>query len=191
MALLETFARLGEGILEHPPAGWCGHPRGRSAHPVSENYSRIAVQLRTCLLFLDATDESLVRRFSETRRPHPRAGGSVLASVQAGTQQLEPSGPGRPGDRHLGTHPGAVAENGRRDVFRRSRTALRVCRNQLSASAWRAAGKRLVFRRTVLPNPNYVPNSKALSGQEPGRRAARTPWPACAPATAPACPASR
>ena len=32
----------------------------------------------TRLLFLDATEESLIRRFSETRRPHPLAGDATL-----------------------------------------------------------------------------------------------------------------
>ncbi len=31
------------------------------------------------VLYLEASDEVLVRRFSETRRPHPAAGGGVLA----------------------------------------------------------------------------------------------------------------
>ncbi len=35
----------------------------------------------TRLLFLDASEESLIRRFSETRRPHPLAGGSSLLSA--------------------------------------------------------------------------------------------------------------
>ena len=35
----------------------------------------------TRLLFLDASEESLIRRFSETRRPHPLAGDSSLLSA--------------------------------------------------------------------------------------------------------------
>ena len=44
----------------------------------------------TRLLFLDATEESLIRRFSETRRPHPLAGkGSLLQSLRSERQMLE------------------------------------------------------------------------------------------------------
>jgi len=44
------------------------------------------------VLFLDASDESLVRRYSETRRRHPMAGegGSVPEGIAAERQALEP-----------------------------------------------------------------------------------------------------
>ena len=44
----------------------------------------------TRLLFLDASEESLIRRFSETRRPHPLTGkGSLLQSLRSERQMLE------------------------------------------------------------------------------------------------------
>ena len=42
----------------------------------------------TRLLFLDATEESLIRRFSETRRPHPLAGRSSLLEALRRERQL-------------------------------------------------------------------------------------------------------
>ncbi len=47
------------GFAGEFPEVWEGLDRGR---------------LRTTLLFLEASDETLLRRFSETRRPHPLAG---------------------------------------------------------------------------------------------------------------------
>jgi UPF0042 nucleotide-binding protein len=45
----------------------------------------------TTLLFLEARDEVLVRRFSESRRPHPLASGrAVLDAVRAERSALEP-----------------------------------------------------------------------------------------------------
>jgi UPF0042 nucleotide-binding protein len=45
--------------------------------------------LRIRLLFLDATDEALVRRFESVRRPHPlQAGGAVLDGIRAERQLL-------------------------------------------------------------------------------------------------------
>jgi UPF0042 nucleotide-binding protein len=46
-------------------------------------FPRVFTELRTTgvafeVLYLEASDEVLVRRFSETRRPHPAAGGGVL-----------------------------------------------------------------------------------------------------------------
>lgn len=44
----------------------------------------------TRLLFLDASEESLIRRFSETRRPHPLSGNrSLLQSLRSERQMLE------------------------------------------------------------------------------------------------------
>jgi UPF0042 nucleotide-binding protein len=44
----------------------------------------------TRLLFLDATEESLIRRFSETRRPHPLAGkSSLLEALRREREMLE------------------------------------------------------------------------------------------------------
>jgi RNase adapter protein RapZ len=42
------------------------------------------------LVFLEASDESLVKRFSETRRPHPLTRKSVLQSVRLERTQLGP-----------------------------------------------------------------------------------------------------
>jgi UPF0042 nucleotide-binding protein len=44
----------------------------------------------TRLLFLDASEESLIRRFSETRRPHPLAGdGSLLTALRREREMLK------------------------------------------------------------------------------------------------------
>jgi len=49
------------------------------AHRFPEILARLRLRVPgTRLLFLDASEESLIRRFSETRRPHPLAGRSSL-----------------------------------------------------------------------------------------------------------------
>jgi UPF0042 nucleotide-binding protein len=46
---------------------------------------------RVRLLFIDATDETLIRRFSETRRPHPLAANDSLeAGIRRERQALQP-----------------------------------------------------------------------------------------------------
>lgn len=48
-------------------------------------------QLRTTILFLEASDEALVRRFSETRRPHPLGKSApVKSAVAAERRRLRP-----------------------------------------------------------------------------------------------------
>ena len=47
--------------------------------------------LRPVLVFLEATDSVLIRRFSETRRPHPLAGaGSVVDGIREERKRLAP-----------------------------------------------------------------------------------------------------
>jgi UPF0042 nucleotide-binding protein len=47
--------------------------------------------LPTRVLFLEAHEDSLVRRFSETRRPHPLGGGeTVISSIRAERKRLDP-----------------------------------------------------------------------------------------------------
>ncbi|MEP7056421.1 MAG: RNase adapter RapZ [Caldimonas sp.] len=135
-------------------------------------------------VFLDASTEALVRRFSETRRPHP-------LSDQGSTNA---NGPG----------PGAIAADGRRalvDAIELERLLLAELReistvidtSQLRPAqlrAWmrdlvRADDSRLtlvfesfafkhgvpldadyVFDVRVLPNPHYVRELRALSGRD-------------------------
>ena len=52
-------------------------------------YAKLGRILHTTLLFLEADDNTIVRRFSETRRPHPLGtGDSVLRSVRRERRQL-------------------------------------------------------------------------------------------------------
>lgn len=54
---------------------------------ISDALDEIAAQGNLHVLFCDASDEALLRRFSETRRPHTLAtqgGGSAIASVASG-----------------------------------------------------------------------------------------------------------
>src|SRR5690242_13647667 len=54
-------------------------------------FDRIRRQVPTRLVFLDADDAALIRRFSETRRPHPLGTGqSVAASIRSERERLKP-----------------------------------------------------------------------------------------------------
>src|SRR6185503_15793778 len=54
-------------------------------------YARIRRSIPTKLLFLEANDATLVRRYSETRRPHPLgADRSVQRSIQSERRKLAP-----------------------------------------------------------------------------------------------------
>ena len=51
---------------------------------------RARVDLETTVLFLEASDAALQRRYSETRRPHPLGDGRVLESITEERKRLEP-----------------------------------------------------------------------------------------------------
>src|SRR5207237_8084420 len=54
-------------------------------------YAKIRRSIPTKLLFLEADDATLVRRFSETRRPHPLGTNrSVQRSIQSERRKLAP-----------------------------------------------------------------------------------------------------
>src|SRR5437764_873801 len=54
-------------------------------------YKRIRRQVPTRLIFLESDESSLIRRFSETRRPHPLGTQqSVSASIRREREQMEP-----------------------------------------------------------------------------------------------------
>ena len=57
--------------------------------------SQVRKVLPTRVVFLEANEDAIVRRFSETRRPHPlgrgpKAGETVIASIRAERKRLDP-----------------------------------------------------------------------------------------------------
>jgi UPF0042 nucleotide-binding protein len=89
LTLLPTFARL----VQPPEDGQARIERAalviniREGHFLSEFEHALAAlrgqELRVFVLFLEASDEALQRRFSETRRPHPaETGGGLLQAIR-------------------------------------------------------------------------------------------------------------
>ena len=62
--------------------------------------------MKARLIFMEADDEAIIRRFSETRRPHPLGTGrSVLKSIRSEREKLAPiRAHGRPDHQHLEVH---------------------------------------------------------------------------------------
>src|SRR5664279_4770764 len=169
MALLETFARLvTESASIRRAAIVVDIREGDLINRFPEVYSRLRGTLRTCLLFLDADDDALLRRFSETRRPHPLGQGSLLKNVRAERKQLEPirdmadqvivtSDLSSPQLRKL------IGE-----AFSASSDAsLRIAVMSFGFRHGVPAESDLVLDVRFLPNPNYVPEFKPLSGKNP------------------------
>jgi RNase adapter protein RapZ len=133
-------------------------------------YKRIRGTVPTRLLFLEADDETLIRRFSETRRPHPLGiGESVALNVRRERERLAPIR--KLADPIINTSKFNVHEL-RETIHRsfRGQKAEPEILVQVTSFGYRygvPADSDLVFDVRFLPNPNYIPAFKHLSGKHP------------------------
>lgn len=122
------------------------------------------------ILFLDASDDALVRRFSETRRPHPLApGGDVLEAISRERERVAPL---RAQASHIiDTTRLTVHELRRLLVEWTSRmAAVRPMVTRIVSFGFKygiPVDADLVFDLRYLPNPHFVPSLKARVGTDP------------------------
>ncbi len=127
-----------------------------------------AMGIRFQILFLDASDEVLVRRFEETRRKHP-LGGNILDGIRSERRRLQP-----------------VRERAHK-IIDTSTLSARELREELAEAFLRPGRERtltvsvitfgykhgipldadLVFDVRFLPNPHYIETLRALPGNSP------------------------
>jgi UPF0042 nucleotide-binding protein len=133
-------------------------------------YTQIRRSIPTKLLFLEADDDTLVRRFSETRRPHPLGTDrSVQRSVLSERRKLAP----------IRALADIIIDTSKFNVHDLRETITEKFRGQreeskiviyLTSFGYRhgvPADSDLVFDVRFLPNPNYIPAFKKLSGRNP------------------------
>lgn len=127
--------------------------------------------LNTHVLFLDASDDALIRRFSETRRPHPMGRNeTVPSSIHAERVRLDPVR--NVADIVLDTTKFNVHEL-RAHINAHFETGGEKERN-LTISVMSFGFKNgvptdadLVFDVRFLPNPHFVPEFRELTGKHP------------------------
>src|SRR5437667_7704944 len=133
-------------------------------------YASIRRSIPTKLLFLEACDATLVRRFSETRRPHPLGTNrSVQRSIQSERRKLAP----------IRALADIIIDTSKFNVHDLRETIVEKFRGEREESkivvyvtsfGYRhgvPADSDLVFDVRFLPNPNYIPDFKKLSGRNP------------------------
>ena len=133
-------------------------------------YARIRRSIPTKLLFLEADDATLVRRFSETRRPHPLGTNrSVQRSIQSERRKLGP----------IRALADIIIDTSKFNVHDLRETIVEKFRGERAQSeivvyvtsfGYRhgvPADSDLVFDVRFLPNPNYIPAFKKLTGRNP------------------------
>lgn len=133
-------------------------------------YKKLQRELHTRLLFLEADDATLIRRYSETRRPHPLGKDeSVSESLAKERRMLAPV-------RQLADY---IIDTSRFNVHQlreliagkfqgaRDEAELMISVTSFGFRYGIPSDSDLVFDVRFLPNPNYIPEFKALSGRHP------------------------
>ena len=153
-AALVVDIREGEGLKRFP-----------------QMYEKVRRSIPTRLLFLEADTETLMRRFSETRRPHPLGvDQSVSTSIAAEIKALKPIRD--LADLTINTSKFNVHEL--RDFVRakfsgvRDESKIMVYVTSFGYRHGVPPDSDLVFDVRFLPNPNYIPKFKKLTGRHPG-----------------------
>jgi len=126
--------------------------------------------LPTRVVFLEASDDALVRRFSETRRPHPMGrSNTVVKSIRAERKRLDPIrnvadivlDTTKFNVHDLRAHINAQFE---RDESDRNLT---ISSNSFGFKNGVPSEADLVFDVRFLPNPHFVPEFRRLTGRHP------------------------
>ncbi len=171
LGLIPKFAELAEDSHNIRRAALVVDIReGEALERFPALFKRIQSKVPSRLIFLEADDAALIRRFSETRRPHPLGTDqSVAASVSSERKRLEPIR--KLADLIINTSHFNVHEL--RETIHRSFAAQKRKPEilvQVTSFGYRyglPVESDLVFDVRFLPNPNYIPGFKHLTGKHP------------------------
>jgi RNase adapter protein RapZ len=130
----------------------------------------VSRQIPTRVIYLEASDAVLLRRFSETRRPHPLGTGEpVRASLQAERKRLQPIR--KLADLVIDTSKFNVHELRAHVIesFKREASDHNILVSCVSFGFKHGVPEDadLVFDVRFLPNPHFVPEFRPLTGRHP------------------------
>ncbi len=135
-----------------------------------EILKRVRKTLPTKVVYLEASEDALIRRFSETRRPHPMSRTeTVLKSIRSERKRLEPIrnvadiilDTTKFNVHDLRAHINAQFEREESD------RNLTISSNSFGFKNGVPAEADLVFDVRFLPNPHFVPEFRKLTGRHP------------------------
>jgi UPF0042 nucleotide-binding protein len=133
-------------------------------------FERLRRHVPATLLFLESDDRTLMRRFSETRRPHPLGiSSSVQKSIRTERARLAPIR--KVADHIIDTSKFNVHElrDAIENLVRGGHEDSQI-RIDITSFGYRHGvppDSDLVFDVRFLPNPNYIPEFKKLTGRHP------------------------
>ena len=171
MDLIGRFAELAKQSTETEKAALVVDIReGDHLKKLPAIINSLHKQLNTTVLFLEASDDSLLRRFSETRRPHPLGKeGSVRDALAKERRQLKP----------IRALADVVIDSSRfnvhelrahvTDKFTAGKTDQNILVSCVSFGYKTGVPNDadLVFDVRFLPNPHFVPAFRPYTGRHP------------------------
>src|SRR5690606_13621760 len=140
-------------------------------HMFLDSYRETVMRLRAEghrveVLFLEAPDDVLVRRYSETRRRHPLSGDELSDGVRRDREVLavlrENAAVLNTGDLNVHELKGIIA-----DRYGRKKGSLAITVQSFGFKHGLPAESDLVFDVRFLPNPHFVPELNPFDGRDP------------------------
>ncbi|MGB8541828.1 MAG: RNase adapter RapZ [Candidatus Acidiferrales bacterium] len=170
VALIPKFGELyAEGVEIERAALLVDAREGEQIEKLPGIYRQLISEHPATLVFIEASDEALMRRFSETRRPHPLGrGASVAEGIREERRRMAPIR--RLADVVIDTTKFNVHELRQFIIDRFQKPGRRPLLVSLVSFGYRygiPADADLVFDVRFLPNPFFVPRLRPFSGKDP------------------------
>jgi UPF0042 nucleotide-binding protein len=171
VALIPTFGELYvEGAGEIDRAALLVDAReGEQIDRLPGIYRKLRSEHPATLVFIEASDEALIRRFSETRRPHPLGGnGSIAEGIREERRRMAPIR--RAADVIIDTTKFNVHELRQFIIDRFQNPGRKPLLISVVSFGYRygiPSDADLVFDVRFLPNPHFVPKLRPFSGKNP------------------------
>jgi UPF0042 nucleotide-binding protein len=140
---------------------------GQSLRRLPTVLNDIRLDTQAMLIFLEASDEVLQRRFSETRRPHPLGEGPLGEKIAHERERLAPIQ--ALADLTIDTSRYSIHDLRRLIVDRFGGANAPVMLVTIESFGFKhgaPSGSDLVFDVRFLPNPHYLPGGKELTGKD-------------------------
>ncbi len=129
--------------------------------------NQIRERISPKLIFLDASDETLLKRFSETRRPHPLARRkSILEAIRIERKRLEPIK--KMADEVVDTSTTSITQLKdllTRQIIRKKKPALQIALVSFGYKYGIPFDSDLIFDTRFLPNPFYIDRLRDKTGK--------------------------
>ncbi len=187
-SVLRTFEDLGFYCVDNLPVSFIPHfaelymegggdferavllvdaREGEQLKRLPEVYRRLRREYPATLVFIEASDEALARRFSETRRPHPMGGEfSILEGIRLERRQM--AGIRALADVVIETTKFTVHDLRHFITERFQKAGRKPLLVSLVSFGYRfglPADADLVFDVRFLPNPHFIPKLRPFSGK--------------------------